>query len=269
METLDGVDARGWSSQQIEARFDVTRARDRYGRAALPGEVGCTLAHLAAMRRFLDCTTGGGDQTLGLITEDDTAWTGGSVTALAHSAALDHEFTLLWPEESSPSFKEVHTIRKMPGGLELVRPLPFPRSTLAYLVSRRAAKTIVQRARRPFWIADDYQALREIGVDVRAIPQFPVARQDVTSTVDAGGGREASYFSLQPRLSLLRGRKSFLVRFRTVEERRMRRWHRHADAYARLPLPVRASALGRAASIVINDAATGPLPPQRLAARLG
>lgn len=247
--------------------FDTVRARDRYGRQLLPGEVGCALAHLNALRSFLRATDGSPAQTLALIAEDDALWTEGAGPALQAVAALPHELTFLFSNHPYRR-REIRTVDTALTGLEVVRPVPMARGAVAYLVSRSAASIIVQRTGRPFWIADDYQAFREMGIDVRSVVDFPVTVQHVPSTVDDSSARQQGFSDLRPRSTFLRGRKSFLTRFGSVSDRRLERWHRAAGGYARLPLGVRASPAGRALSMAINDAATGHLLPQRLAARL-
>lgn len=167
---VPGVDARHRSAAWIRRRFDRERARTRYGRPLTKGEVGCTLAHLSALDEFIDATHGQDDTVLGLIMEDDTVFSDKAMQDLVDLHAEEHDITFLGYAREEFPFPESKSRRlaKLRSGNVFARLTPQPEGAQGYLITRRAAALILERAdrTRPSWVADDYQFFSGLGLDV-------------------------------------------------------------------------------------------------------
>lgn len=265
---VPGVNGRALSPDELASSFDVKRSTARYGRPQTRGEIGCSLAHVKALRAFLENTEGDHPDTLALICEDDVQFKDGAENFIQEIlSAHEHELTFLVP--NSPYTPEQVRTLTPNSSVKLHRPMPLLRGACAYLISRRAALAIVSAAHRPYWIADDYQWYRERGIDVLATDLGPITLQNVPSVIDSGGEHRGNAALEVGRISSRwRGTKSFATRFGSVRASRLQMWHRNAAWWAHLPAPVRMSPAGRFLSILVNDMATGHTLPQRLIARL-
>ena len=63
---IEGVDARSWTSQQMQQHVDKHRVERNMWHEPIPGSIGCYLSHLKACRALLDS-----DDEAAIILEDD------------------------------------------------------------------------------------------------------------------------------------------------------------------------------------------------------
>lgn len=64
---ISAKDKRGESLESLAEEFDLAKFNKRYGRPPTPGEIGCTLSHIKAMRHLANQTSLGA----GVVCEDD------------------------------------------------------------------------------------------------------------------------------------------------------------------------------------------------------
>ena len=175
---FDAVDTRDGS---VPAEFDISAFVRRYERLPLPGEVGCTLSHLAVMRDFL---AGAKDGDLLVVAEDDAQLSphfDADLPTVIRSATKSDIIILAnsMSTMDGPSYdRGAKWLTISPIGRVLVRLLPRPRfrwislvettadlGTICYLVSVRAALLLVSHADNGVsWVADDYRIPLELGL---------------------------------------------------------------------------------------------------------
>ena len=119
---------------------DPAPALAALGRALTPGEVGCSLSHLAAARRIVAA-----GHPVALVFEDDVTVPDGAaadLTALADwIAGRDFDLVNLGRRPS----KFVRPLHRLPSGRRLVRAHYFPVTTTALLWSQAGARRFVDR----------------------------------------------------------------------------------------------------------------------------
>ena len=267
LQVIPGVDGRKMRYDEIALYFDADRALARYGRPMTRGEIGCSLAHFKALKTFLSATSGMSADTVALICEDDVMFEPDGDRFLHEVLSIGrHELTFLVP--LVPYTSNQASVVAQGEIATLLRPMPMLRGAGAYLISRRAARSIVSATPRPYWIADNYQWFRERGIDVLTTRKGPIGLQNVPSTIDGPDAhRENDALRIGKIRNRWRGSKSFMTRFGSAHGRRLQRWHRHSAYWARIPPSIRTTAAGGAISLVVNDLATGHTVPQRLLAR--
>ncbi len=266
---VPGVDVRAWTDEQIEQNFDVAGARRRYGRPLSRGEIGCSLAHLSAMREFLEATDGRPAETLGLITEDDTVYADGALPVLVRLAGVTGELTMLgYHTRQNPFVGSGHaTITELTHGNALVRLVPFVGGAQGYLLSRATAERIVSQAdaARPDWMADDYQRFYGMGLDVCGLrhPILLLAEHSDTSSIGAERTAEQRRQAAMNQSSARGGTRAWTQRltshawpprYSVGTPAADRVWLAFARMRARLPLALRGHTAGRAVTSAVLTA---------------
>ena len=189
-EVFDAVDNR---AGQFTHLFDVERFQQRFGREPRPGEIGCTLSHLAVLRAF--CEMPGGDGDFLLVAEDDARFvddfhevvervarrvTGPSMVVLADPYGPPGRRDRSWRSASEHFVQLSVMAASFPrrGPRQNVRVGRWSRGLAgasAYLVTRSAATRIIRCLDgefdgRPWWVADFHGFYRDhVGVDVLAV----------------------------------------------------------------------------------------------------
>ncbi|MDD0823536.1 glycosyltransferase family 25 protein [Mannheimia sp. AT1] len=161
------------TDESLQARFDFNLFEQRYGRKATKGEIGCTLSHLAIYQQIL-VDENIKDEDYVLVCEDDALFTDNFQAKL--DALLPYcEADFIWVGQSkitnfndseleinypiAPSF-----LCKKIENTNLTYGLPYKpyfAGTVAYLVRKQAVKKLLNFAKLPFWLADDYVLFQE------------------------------------------------------------------------------------------------------------
>ncbi|OJY88559.1 MAG: hypothetical protein BGP25_02575 [Lysobacterales bacterium 63-13] len=192
------VDMRRAERRECDGVTDCTRILADYGREFSPGEIGCALSHHLVYRQFLDSP-----HDLALVLEDDSLPCNNGIEQVAQLGA-----SLLAAARDGKSFvcniglpelyTQDHIVRAVDlqsFAAEQVRLFEHvdPRFSLwranAYLISRRAARNIVNREKRVSVLADDWSRRRAVGsVKHLLFPAKPFFFQDQTlgSTIEEG-----------------------------------------------------------------------------------
>ncbi|PWV97628.1 glycosyl transferase family 25 [Hoeflea marina] len=146
--------------------FDERGYNLLHGRRFHPGEVGCYLSHMEALRRFL-----GTDCLHALILEDDGALPAdlAAVVEEALTAAEDWDILRL----SSVSHGHKFPVRRLPGGHELAVALTREKGSGAYLVNRRCAEVFLRRL-DPMRMAWDIAYDTEYLMGLKALLMMPL-----------------------------------------------------------------------------------------------
>ena len=188
-EKLVDLPAYAWRN-----RLDAPRA----------GEVGCYLSHLKAMETFLRT-----DAPWCVILEDDVEVLPACAEILRSLAEKDDwDLVKLFNFHSGMPV----TKRALAGGHRLVAHLTRTTSSAAYVVNRRAAKTLL-RSMRPITEQVDHALDRpwETGLRTRGIRPMPVVLAPVahtTSTIDyQGRGKQGRSLGKSIKLFLSRAKK--------------------------------------------------------------
>lgn len=131
-QRLAAVDARALDDAQ-RAALDETAFRRLHGMTPLPGELGCYLSHVEALRRFV-----ASDARFALILEDDTQPTAALPAVLR--ALIEHA-----PRWDMVKLSQVHSgtpvaVQRLTDDHQLAVMLSRCTGSSAYLVNRRAAQ---------------------------------------------------------------------------------------------------------------------------------
>lgn len=166
--------------------IDPDLYRASHGREVLPGEVGCALSHLRALRTFLATP-----HRHAVILEDDAVVTREAVDVVAAlvdpKAPEDWDLVKLEAHHSRFGF----TARRIAPGVRLCA-LPYRSAgSAAYLVNRAAAEALLARLlpmRFPYDIA--FERGWDLGIRVRTVLPLPVGTAPVPPTLarEAGVG---------------------------------------------------------------------------------
>lgn len=170
-ERLPAVDARQFTPEQA-ALLDASAYRRKHGKEPVPGELGCYLSHLQAMRRFL-----ASDADFGLIFEDDVLLHDSLpsvLRGLMQQPARWDMAKLSGVHSGTP----VHLCEVAPGH-HLAVMLTRCTGASAYLVNRRAAQAYTGRMlpmQLPFDIV--YDLGWQFGLKVRLVTPTPCTHDD-------------------------------------------------------------------------------------------
>lgn len=171
-EIIDAVDLRGAGEDRVREHFDVDRFVDRYRRRPAAAEAGCSLSHLAFLKRV--AADGRlGDDDLALVCEDDATFTPGYSQDFDHLAQGSFDILVLCfvrsAEHWMPRVPISPRVLPMPSGAS--KGTLWPNAgigTVGYLVRKSAAKRLLRILGddRPSWVADDYVFWRDQGARV-------------------------------------------------------------------------------------------------------
>lgn len=181
-EVFFAVNSMEKSEEELHSLFDFTQFQQRYQRSPARGEVGCTLSHIEIYRKIL-ADERVKESDYALICEDDALfcddfqaklegllpycdadfiWIGQSKIADFN----DSELEINYPVTSSLLAK------KIPNS-NLIYSLPYKpyfAGTVAYLIRKQAVRKLLNSAKIPFWLADDYILFQEnMGLIAKAV----------------------------------------------------------------------------------------------------
>lgn len=180
-ERLPAVDARQLTAAQ-QAELDDAAYRRKHGMTPLPGELGCYLSHVAALRAFL-----AGDAEFALLLEDDVLLHDGLPAVLDGLARHARRWDMA-------KLSAVHSGTPVPyltlaPGYHLAVMLSRCTASSAYVVNRRAAQVYAERL-LPMDLPYDHvfdQGWR-FGLKVRLVTPQPCGHDDrVPSTIGEAG----------------------------------------------------------------------------------
>lgn len=179
---LAAVDARAFTPAQAAA-LDVAAYRRRHGKEPVPGELGCYLSHVEAMRRFLDS-----GEAMALVLEDDVQPLGSLPAVLEGLAAHADRWDMV-------KLSAVHSGTPVPvldlaPGHQLAVMLSRCTGSSAYALNRRAAEAYL-KGLLPMSLPYDHvfdQGWR-FGLKVRLVTPTPCHHDDqVATTIAAPAG---------------------------------------------------------------------------------
>ncbi len=137
LKRIDALDGRDYAVDQWDG-FDVDKFEKCNGRAPIPGEFGCYLSHVKALRAFLD---GGADSAV--ILEDDAVLNGDLVPFAQHLSLQfgNSNYLVRLTSHRQPMFEE---LLESPTGVSIGQCWFGPTgSSAAYWLSRPAAERLL------------------------------------------------------------------------------------------------------------------------------
>jgi glycosyl transferase family 25 len=185
-QRLEAVDARTLSAVQRSA-LDAPGYRRRHGMEPLPGELGCYLSHVAALRAFL-----ASGARFGLVLEDDANVRDTLPAVLAALARVPDRWDMVklsGVHSGTPAAVAALTGPES-GGHALAVMFTKCTGSSAYAVNRRAAERYLAGL-LPMQLPYDhvYDQGWRFGLKVRAVAPWPVLHDDhVPSTIAAAPG---------------------------------------------------------------------------------
>lgn len=174
-ELVEAVDGRSLSQEDVEHLFDRQRFSWRFGREAMPGEIGCTLSHRECYRKLLSS-----EEEFALILEDDVRFLAednlvedliGTISGQMTGKARVVTFT-------RHHFYYSRGERPVGGEYSLCR-VREAWGTCAYLVNRKAAAVLL-KIEKPYFVADDYELMNDKGIRVEGVyPMLAVGASEM------------------------------------------------------------------------------------------
>lgn len=207
-ERLAAVDGSRLPPAERQAKLDEREFQRRRGMPSVPGELGCYLSHVEAMRRLLDS-----DATCALVLEDDVL-PGQELMAVVQ-ALLSHPDRWDMVKLSAVHSGAPVRVLKLTGSHWLAVMFGSCRGSSAYLVNRFAAQRYHERL-LPMSVQVDHvldQGWR-FGIKVRMVTPPPAQHdQTVASTIAQAPGTGSRKFHWSRRLP------SYLYRLDTEAHR--------------------------------------------------
>lgn len=157
--------------------FDEKRFQMLTGKRRNPGEIGCYLSHLQAMRAFLAT-----EDSHALILEDDVTLPAGITTLLSRALAHREAWNLLRLTSSREG--EFVTVAALDEIYQLAYNLRVLKNTGAYLIDRHAARACLEKM-LPMCLPYDVALDREwdYGFKTACIVPFPIALEEFNSQI--------------------------------------------------------------------------------------
>lgn len=188
-QRVSAVDGRLLSDEQRRATLDEAAFRRKHGMTPWPGELGCYLSHVEAMRCLL-----ASDAQAALILEDDVQ-PGPTLPAVLDALLAHPERWDMVKLSAVHSGTPVPVLRLTPGH-DLAVMLSRCTGSSAYLVNRRAAQVYLEGL-LPMSLPYDHvfdQGWR-FGLSVRMVSPPPCQHDSETaSTIGAGSGNASRKF---------------------------------------------------------------------------
>ena len=196
-DVFDAIDMRGAPAVELRKHLDVDRFRQRYGRDALPGEVGCLASHIAVIAQFAEAAAAPEERLI--VCEDDAELLKGfdTVNVARFPKRLDLVVLGYGMPFSLAGMNEDRTIarfipispaaRRLPAGRRVGLALPnCSMGLVGYSISAQAARRIAAIPRTEIsWTADDFSVWANHGI-TSGLVQAGVVRQR-TQTVSTIG----------------------------------------------------------------------------------
>jgi glycosyl transferase family 25 len=180
-ERLPAADARAFTPQQ-QAALDVLAFQRKHGMQPLPGELGCYLSHVEAMRRLLRS-----DAAFALVLEDDVLVTDRLPAALRGLLAHADRWDMV--KLSAVHSGTPQRIVEVAPGQWLAVMLSRCTGSSAYLLNRRAAQAYAEGL-LPMQLPYDHvfdQGWR-FGLKVRLLTPTPCVHDEHTASTIASPG---------------------------------------------------------------------------------
>ena len=222
-QRLPAVDGSRLSPAQRQAGLDEREFQRRRGMPSVPGELGCYLSHVEAMRRLLDS-----DASCALVLEDDVV-PGPELMAVVQ-ALMSHPDRWDMVKLSAVHSGSPVRVLKLTADCWLAVMFSSCRGSSAYLVNRDAARSYLERL-LPMTVQVDHvldQGWR-FGIKVRlATPPPALHDQTVASTIaqaPGGGSRKFHWSRRLPSYLYRLGNETRRLRYAVRElwgERRQR-----------------------------------------------
>lgn len=196
-ELFFAINSMEKSEEELHELFDFIQFQNHYYRMPARGEVGCTLSHISIYQKILaDNNIDDNDYTL--ICEDDALfsnnfqadldkllpycdadfiWIGQSKIADFNDSELEINYPIA-PYFLSKKIEKTNLIYSLPYK-------PYFAGTVAYLIRKQAVKKLLDFAKLPFWLADDYILFQEqVGLTAKAIrPLLAIENPDIKSNL--------------------------------------------------------------------------------------
>lgn len=163
VEWIDAINGAGMKEEDIDEVFNTRKFTNRYFRPPAKGEIGCTLSHRKCYKHLL--TT---NEPYALILEDDVSFNRPKDTEYV----LTQGIRLL--EEGKADIVLFATKILLYNQLEkleleyAVGPVYIAYGTYSYLINQKACKRLLKKNREDT-VADDYQAMRSLGLKIKSI----------------------------------------------------------------------------------------------------
>lgn len=273
VEVVNGVDLRTAADSELDALFDRERGHRKLGRPITAGEIGCTHAHLGAMRSFLTATDGMPGSALGLIAEDDTRYASDALARLSALVRHPHDLTYLGHDSAPHPFHGslAQPVSDIGEGSVLQRIVPWTKGAVGYLITRDVAAHFVRMAEsaRPYWVADDYELFTSWGLDLKGVSR-PVLEPTDHHDVSSIGSPRSDHLRAQTHPGSFRAwakSRAWPPRFTGESALLNRTWLAFAKARSRLPLSARLSKPAQAASSLVLTTVTSAAFLHRTARR--
>lgn len=145
---VDAVDGNRVEKDKLERYVSQSQAEEIFGRALVPGEIGCALSHISVYEKILEA----GDE-LAVILEDDVVFDASFKSCLEKIDRLpaDWEVVLLGHGAIESVFVEAPASfwrrKDFWGGRKCVRFSEFPFGTYGYLINQNGAKKLLEATR--------------------------------------------------------------------------------------------------------------------------
>lgn len=178
---IAAVDGRALTAEQ-RAALDADTYRRRHGMEPAPGELGCYLSHVAAMRAFL-----GSPHAFAVILEDDALLTPALPAVLQGLVANPGRWDMV--KLSGVHSGTPQRVLEIAPGHWLAVMLTRCTGSSAYLVNRRAAESYL-RGLLPMSLPYDHVFDQgwTFGLQVRAVTPLPCLHDESIATTIATGG---------------------------------------------------------------------------------
>lgn len=226
-EIFFAINSMEKSEEELHELFDFIQFQKHYYRMPARGEVGCTLSHISIYQKILsDENIKEEDYTL--ICEDDALFADNFQTKL--DKLLPYcEADFIWIGQSKiADFNDIeleinypiapYFLSKKIADANLIYSLPYKpyfAGTVAYLIRKQAVKKLLNFAKLPFWLADDYILFQEqIGLVAKAVrPLLVIENPKIVSNLSQF--RKEKYNNLWLKLAKYPLKKLFAIKRNT------------------------------------------------------
>lgn len=179
-ERINAVDGKTLSQEDILKHVDLEKFKQFRGRPPKAGEIGCSMSHYYALKKFLESS-----EDVALILEDDVTFNPKELRliieeALQHQAAWD---TLTF-QSNHHGFPV--TVKKLDRNAKIVQYFMHVAESGAYLVNRKAAQAYIRNF-FPIRVQYDYYFNRtwELGIRFCGIEPRPVKQSFAFSYINS------------------------------------------------------------------------------------
>ncbi|WP_288206767.1 glycosyltransferase family 25 protein [uncultured Parabacteroides sp.] len=173
IEMIEAVYGKELSDKEKNNLFDCKKYTRYYGRALLPGEIGCVLSHQMCYKHLLET-----DLNYALILEDDAHFVDSEITEQFMKSVHD------LMNSSIPRILLLHASFEYTGEKKIfcekysVCNIYNALFATGYLINKNAARLLLPKG-SIYWVADDWFLFRSWGVDIYSLyPSVVVQQRD-------------------------------------------------------------------------------------------